>query len=77
MHGPVHQQVSTFLSPMASLVRLARLAPRVVQSRGIAYTSVIRNEATSNLGAVHVQKKPVGGFRGGHACFLLGVAAFH
>ncbi|KAF8908900.1 hypothetical protein CPB84DRAFT_1843262 [Gymnopilus junonius] len=45
---------------MASLVRLARLAPSVIQSRSIAYTGVVRNEVPSSVGAVNVQKKPIG-----------------
>ncbi|KAF8967137.1 hypothetical protein BDZ97DRAFT_1656923 [Flammula alnicola] len=71
---------------MASIARfagLSRVSPRVVQYRSISTSSIIRNEATSNLGTVPVQKKPIGGFRGGIVGFLFGFslassfAAYH
>ncbi|KAF4617540.1 hypothetical protein D9613_005912 [Agrocybe pediades] len=60
---------------MASFARLAcvyRASARAGQQRTFSNTSVALNEATSNLGAVPVQKKPIGGFRGGIVGFLFG-----
>ncbi|KAF9554718.1 hypothetical protein CPC08DRAFT_712682 [Agrocybe pediades] len=71
---------------MASFARLAcvyRASARAGQQRTFSNTSVALNEATSNLGAVPVQKKPIGGFRGGIVGFLFGFslassyAAYH
>ncbi|KAF8158347.1 hypothetical protein B0H34DRAFT_797750 [Crassisporium funariophilum] len=70
---------------MASLVRLtglSRLHSRL-QSRNFVSSTTMRNDATSNLGTVQVQKKPIGGFRGGIVGFLFGFslassfAAYH
>lgn len=58
---------------MASCMRLARASRpsfRLVQTRGFNNTGVVRNEAV-NLGTVQVQKKPIGGIRGGCAVYLL------
>ncbi|KAH9480456.1 hypothetical protein JR316_0007056 [Psilocybe cubensis] len=71
---------------MTSVARLAcrsRLVLPVSQRCGIHTTAVARSEATSTVGAVQVQKKPVGGFRGGIVGFLFGFslassfAAYH
>ncbi|GLB38481.1 hypothetical protein LshimejAT787_0503460 [Lyophyllum shimeji] len=61
----------------------ARTLPRYTQTRLFSNGQVLRNEATPNLGTVQVQKKPVGGFRGGIVGFLFGFslassfAAYH
>ncbi|KIM43163.1 hypothetical protein M413DRAFT_443974 [Hebeloma cylindrosporum] len=70
---------------MASLARslASRTTLRLAQSRSLTTTNIVRNEATSNLGTVQVQKKPIGGFRGGIVGFLFGFslassfAAYH
>ncbi|KDR82748.1 hypothetical protein GALMADRAFT_58361 [Galerina marginata CBS 339.88] len=71
---------------MASSLRLAsltRVSPRVLQNRSVSSTSVVRNEVPANLGTIQVQKKPIGGFRGGIVGFLFGFslassfAAYH
>lgn len=55
------------LTIMASFVRLAGILRRsphyLVQCRKFTSTTARRNDATSNLA---VQKKPIGGFRGGY-----------
>jgi len=71
---------------MASVSRLgaiARLPRQVTLCRSLSTSAVLRSEATSNLGTVAVQKKPIGGFRGGIVGFLFGFslassfAAYH
>ncbi|KAF5382414.1 hypothetical protein D9615_002973 [Tricholomella constricta] len=70
---------------MASLrcLTTARALPRYSQARLFSNGQILRNEATTNLGTVQVQKKPVGGFRGGIVGFLFGFslassyAAYH
>ncbi|KAF8631787.1 hypothetical protein AX17_005002 [Amanita inopinata Kibby_2008] len=60
-------------------------AVHCVRTRLISTSAVLRNEAatTSNAGNVHVQKRPIGGFRGGIVGFLFGFslassfAAYH
>ncbi|KAJ3515392.1 hypothetical protein NLJ89_g1800 [Agrocybe chaxingu] len=71
------------MTSYARLGSLSRLSTRSVQIRGLTTSAVLRNEATSNLGTVQVQKKPIGGFRGGIVGFLFGFslassfAAYH
>jgi hypothetical protein len=58
---------------MTSVTRLSAISRhslRAVQCRNLSTSSILRNEATSNLGTVAVQKKPIGGFRGGYVLFL-------
>ncbi|PPQ91697.1 hypothetical protein CVT25_012910 [Psilocybe cyanescens] len=71
---------------MASFARSAcrsRLSLPIFQRCGISTTAMARNEATSTVGNIQVQKKPVGGFRGGVVGFLFGfslassLAAYH
>ncbi|KAF8073839.1 hypothetical protein FPV67DRAFT_1446699 [Lyophyllum atratum] len=70
---------------MASLRCLSatRTLPRYTQTRLFSNARILRDEATGNLGTVQVQKKPVGGFRGGIFGFLFGFslassfAAYH
>ena len=57
---------------MASVSRLGAMArvPLQMPRRGVQFhflntSAVLRSEATSNLGTVAGQKKPIGGFRGG------------
>ncbi|KAF8195550.1 hypothetical protein BJ912DRAFT_1141202 [Pholiota molesta] len=60
---------------MTSVTRLSAISRhslRAVQCRNLSTSSILRNEATSNLGTVAVQKKPIGGFRGGIVGFLFG-----
>jgi len=59
---------------MASAVRglchlsTARNLPRYAQTRFISTSRVLRDEAPPNLGSTQLQKKPIGGFRGGYVC---------
>ncbi|KIM89276.1 hypothetical protein PILCRDRAFT_813208 [Piloderma croceum F 1598] len=72
---------------MASLCRLSAARRTALQSRSLSTTRVLREEvtatATPNVGTIPVQKKPVGGFRGGIVGFLFGFslassfAAYH
>ncbi|KAL0960686.1 hypothetical protein HGRIS_005714 [Hohenbuehelia grisea] len=41
-------------------------------TRTLSTTSILRNEVTPNLGPSPVQKRPIGGFRGGIVGFLFG-----
>ncbi|PPQ68330.1 hypothetical protein CVT24_004811 [Panaeolus cyanescens] len=56
---------------MLPQARLAQVALRPAFRRSFASSSAVRNEA-SNLGTAAVQKRPVGGFRGGIVGFLVG-----
>lgn len=54
---------------MTSFVRLTghfRRSHHLVQCRKFTSTTVRQNDVASNLGAAQVQKKPIGGFRGGY-----------
>jgi hypothetical protein len=54
---------------MASALRLAvssRAALKTTSTRSFSAGTILRNEATPNLGSVPAQKKPIGGFRGGY-----------
>ncbi|KAJ2913912.1 hypothetical protein MD484_g6494, partial [Candolleomyces efflorescens] len=69
---------------MASLARLGALAQRSPRcARSFVTTNALRAEATPTPAAVVVQKKPIGGFRGGIVGFLFGfslassLAAYH
>ncbi|RXW24478.1 hypothetical protein EST38_g1334 [Candolleomyces aberdarensis] len=69
---------------MASLTRLGALAQRSPRyARSFATTNARRAEVTPTPAAVVVQKKPIGGFRGGIVGFLFGfslassLAAYH
>ena len=56
---------------MASCIRLAgifRGSHHLVQCRKFTSTTARRNDATSNLSTA-VQKKPIGGFRGGYIIY--------
>ncbi|KAF8895446.1 hypothetical protein BD779DRAFT_728655 [Infundibulicybe gibba] len=68
----------------SSLLRFSaeRGVLRTRTSRFLSTSRITLNEST-NLGAIHVQKKPIGGFRGGIVGFLFGFslastfAAYH
>ncbi|KAG5642671.1 hypothetical protein DXG03_002355 [Asterophora parasitica] len=70
---------------MASLrcLSAARALPRYSQARLLSTGQILRNETNANLGTDQVQRKPVGGFRGGIVGFLFGFslastyAAYH
>ncbi|TFK40577.1 hypothetical protein BDQ12DRAFT_601369 [Crucibulum laeve] len=71
---------------MASSLRCLSLARNLSHSsnaRLITTSSMLKNEASANLGTVQVQKRPIGGFRGGIVGFLFGfslassLAAYH
>ncbi|KAJ2935145.1 hypothetical protein H1R20_g1945, partial [Candolleomyces eurysporus] len=69
---------------MASLTRLGALAQRSPRyARSFATTNARRAEVAPTPAAVVVQKKPIGGFRGGIVGFLFGfslassLAAYH
>ncbi|KAF9013489.1 hypothetical protein BDQ17DRAFT_1343522 [Cyathus striatus] len=71
---------------MASSTRLlaaSRAISRQSPTRFFSTSSTLKQEATGNVGTVQVQKKPIGGLRGGVVGFLFGfslassLAAYH
>ncbi|PFH53964.1 hypothetical protein AMATHDRAFT_136553 [Amanita thiersii Skay4041] len=71
---------------MAAFVRSPSIRHSIICSstrRTITTSPVLKNEPTPNLGPAHVQKKPIGAFRGGIVGFLFGFslassfAAYH
>ncbi|KJA21169.1 hypothetical protein HYPSUDRAFT_42284 [Hypholoma sublateritium FD-334 SS-4] len=72
------------VSRLGAMARVSRQIPRNgLQCHFLNTSAVLRSEAMSNLGTVAVQKKPIGGFRGGIVGFLFGFslassfAAYH
>ena len=66
VNPPQFRIVSQALYDMASFICLGgifRRSQRLVQCRDFTSTTARQNDATSNLA---VQKKPIGGFRGGY-----------